>query len=90
MRVLRRSKIPDDVAMMRNPILWPVWPYLPLKRSKGMDEELGVLWAGKGYRTTVFLACLYLLPPTVEVFLASPKLQYSSFEAIAADGWVID
>ena len=71
-----------DVEFMQRPNLWPVWPFLPLKRP----GELGVLVElQRGVEPTVHLANLYMVKIGV-----SPTKTYSSFQALYDDGWRVD
>jgi hypothetical protein len=82
---------------LSTPLLWPVWPFLPLmRRLPGKEEECGLLFdlLGLTGRTvasaTVFLCNLLLVPPDVETFLALPKEVYATPEEIYAGGWRVD
>jgi hypothetical protein len=43
---------PGDLArhllFVSTPALWPAWPFLPVVRRTGMQEELGVLFDARG------------------------------------------
>ena len=81
---------------MRTPALWPAWPFLPLIRRNGATEELGLLFdargiAGRtGFSSTVFLICLFELPPTIEALLASPRETYDSTDELLDAHWRVD
>ena len=91
---------PDPLARHRRvmacPATWPVWPFLPVVRRTGPEEELGVLFdavrvAGlTGFSATVFLTNLFTLPPTLAEFLALPKEVYDTADELVAAGWRID
>lgn len=77
------------------PALWSFWPFLPVVRRTG-EEELGVLFDARtvlertGYSATVFLCNLYLLPPTVDEFLALPQENFDDVEELFEAGWRVD
>src|SRR4051812_31683954 len=69
-----------NLLFLREPRLWPMWPFLPLvRRRPGREEEYGLLFdavaaAGVyGFSATVFLANYFELPPTLSAFLALPR-----------------
>lgn len=81
-----------DAAMILRPDRWPRWPILPLKRLREGQgwPEYGVLLALAEYRTAVFKANLFALPPTEAELLALEKIEYPSFTALLDDGWTVD
>ncbi|MFO0877568.1 MAG: hypothetical protein U0840_09350 [Gemmataceae bacterium] len=85
-----------DLHLMANPALWSTWPFLPLVRRSHGQEELGLLFdmraiAGQtGYRCTVWRANLFLLPRSLDAFLALPKEVFDTFEEVVAAGWRVD
>ena len=86
-----------DLLFLRQPRLWPNWPFLALvRRRPGRDEELGLLFdaggaAGLyGYSSTVWLSNLFLIPATLEEFLALPKETFDTPEEIADASWSVD
>jgi hypothetical protein len=87
------------LLFLSDPRLWPAWPFLPvIRRSSGAgdDYECGLLcdldklFSLPGYRCTVFLANLLLLPDTLGQFLALPKEVFDSPEEVFAAGWRVD
>ncbi len=93
----RLEGVARDLFFFRTPSRWPTWPYLAVVRHKPEgDPELGVLYdfahtSGRtGYRCTVFVCNIFLLPPTEEELLALPKEVFDDFEEMAAAGWSID
>jgi hypothetical protein len=85
-----------DLLFFRHPRLWKTWPFLPVvRRSPDGEVECGVLYdcwtvAGRaGFSATVFLANVFLLPPTEEALLALPREVFDAAEDIAAAGWRI-
>ena len=86
-----------NLVFFRTPSLWQVWPFLPvMRRRPGQEMECGLLYDAKpqsgllGYSATVFVCNLFLLPPTLEEFLALPREVFDAPEEMAAAGWVID
>jgi len=86
-----------NLVFLAQPQLWPEWPYLPLvRRLPGREEEYGVLFDAlgsyemTGYSSTVFFCNLFMLPPTLEEFLALPHETYDMPEEIADAGWSVD
>jgi hypothetical protein len=87
-----------DLFMFAHPELWPLYPFLPLRRDReaGQDFELGLLYDAVGvsgtygYRCTVFLTNLLDLPATEPEILALPRLVYDRFDELADDGWRVD
>ena len=75
---------------------WPVWPFLPVVRRTGGDEELGVLFDAfgllrlTGHSGTVFLTNLFTLPPSLPALLALPKEVFDTPEELVAAGWRVD
>jgi hypothetical protein len=83
------------VLFLSAPALWPLWPFLPVVRRTRGREELGVVFDARaarltGYSATVFLTCLFLLPPSFEAFLTLPKEVFDSAEELADGGWRVD
>lgn len=76
-----------DIEMMKNPLNWPRWPWLPLKRctrpEDGQWDEFGVIYADVDDRPIV-VTILF------NNDLSDKKCKYDSFEAVAADGWHVD
>src|ERR1700722_4358269 len=79
-----------DLYFFTHPQDWPLWPYLPLvRRRPGAEEELGLLFDAlgacgvAGRSATVFLSNLFLLPPTLDEFLALPGKVFDAPEEIA-------
>jgi hypothetical protein len=93
-----RKAGPRDLLFLANPRLWQHWPLLPVVRYRegAAEPELGVLYdlGGAcglyGHRCTVFKTNLYLLPESLDEFLALPREVFDTVEEIAAAGWVVD
>ena len=86
-----------NLLFLSTPSLWAMHPFLPLvRRRPGAEEEYGVLYdlfglkGLTGYRATVFLGNLFLLPPTEPEFLALPREAYDSAEEVYDAGWRVD
>ena len=86
-----------NLVYFRTPKLWQVWPFLPvMRRRPGQEEECGLLYDAKGqsgllgYSATVFLCNLFLLPPTLEEFLALPREAHDTPEEVYDAGWRVD
>lgn len=79
-----------DKEMIENPLNWPRYPFLPVKRYRKPGElaDCRVIWVGA--RTRLVEANLFALPKTKEDFLALPYTEYANIEAVLADGWVVD
>lgn len=85
----------NDLTMMRAPSRWPLWPILPLKNPKRRDKqgspEHGVLVeVDDAVRPTVYLANAYALMAGDVRLSTAPKTKYASFNALLADGWLVD
>jgi hypothetical protein len=67
-----------------------------VRLSANGETECGVLydcWSVArrgGYRATVFLTNIFLLPRTEEEFLALPKETFDTPEEVAGAGWRVD
>ncbi len=79
----------DHLRMMQSEDDWPAWPLLPLKHEYRKDPDM------PGMPATAFLAsgCGALLFHGTIFFGcqgATSREQFDSFEAILADGWIVD
>lgn len=84
-------RLRDDVAFMMAEMSWPLYPYLPLKRSSGKPDEWpehGVLFAGTTnvYKTSVD----EIGSMSIDERQAVAKIHYSDYDAIVDDGWLVD
>jgi hypothetical protein len=85
-----------NVLFLSSPRLWPAYPFLPLVRRTRTAEECGLLvdlvglYDLYGYGSTVFLANLFDLPPTLAGFLALPRRAFDSAEEVFDAGWRVD
>ena len=83
------------VLFLCTPALWPCWPFLPVVRRTAAGEELGVVFDARtaqltGRHATVYRCNLFLLPPTLDAFLALPREAFDSAEELADGGWRVD
>jgi hypothetical protein len=93
----RLEGVARDLFYFRSPERWTTWPYLPVVRHKpGGETDLGVLHdfahtSGRtGFRCTVFVGNIFLLPQTEEGLLALPREVFDTFEEMSAAGWSVD
>jgi hypothetical protein len=84
------------LLLFTRPDQWPLRPFLPVTRYPvDSQPECGVMYDAVhvsrtyGLSATVFLANVFLLPPTEAEFLSLPRHVYDSPEELAADGWVV-
>jgi hypothetical protein len=83
------------VLFLSIPALWPSWPFLPVVRRARGFEELGVVFDARaagmtGFSSAVVLTNLFLLPPTLDEFLALPREVFDSVEEVADAQWRVD
>lgn len=80
----------DDREAFENPALWPMYPFLPIRRrgKPGAFPECRVISADKPLR--VVEAGLYALPKTKAEFDALPFKDYETLNELLADGWIVD
>jgi hypothetical protein len=85
-----------NLLFLSSPRLWPAYPFLPLVRRAGGEDECGLLidlaglFGVYGYGSTVFLANLFDLPPTLAGFLALPRRAFDSADEVFDAGWRVD
>ena len=85
----------EHAAMINNPIHWPHYPYLPLRRESrgdcdGFPYECALLLASDTPWSVAIVCNLFELPKTVEKLLAMKQYTYATTEALLADGWRVD
>ena len=85
-----------NLLVLSSPRLWPAYPLLPVVRRTAGGDECGLLMdlAGPfglyGYGSTVFLANLFDLPPTLAGLLALPRRAFDSADEVYDAGWRTD
>jgi hypothetical protein len=94
------TKPPDPLVrhrlVMAAPGTWPLWPFLPVVRRTGGEEELGVLFDAfglcrlPGYSATVWFTNLFTLPPSLSGLLALPKEVFDTPDELVTAGWRVD
>lgn len=87
------QRLLDDAAFIRAPKLWPVWPYLPIKRyPKGHSgPECAILVASEHPEPVrVYGINLFDIPKSREAFEAAQTHTYPTVEDLLRDGWVVD
>jgi hypothetical protein len=101
--LMPKPQSPEQALRSRNllflsrPKLWAHWPFLPLvRRRPGAEEEYGVLldalgaFGVPGFSATVVLSNLFLLPRTLDEFLALPRETFDTPEEVFDAGWCVD
>ena len=87
------AELQRDLEGMKNPSSWPRWPVLPVKRhTEERGIEVGILAEQDmtiPVEPVVYQTNMIGLKTWKDVFDA-PQLRYDSFEALIADGWVVD
>jgi hypothetical protein len=84
----------DDRSMILHPVMWPKWPYLPVKRwvtepkFGGRELECGIIWTATGFN--VYKVNLFLMPKTAEEFKATDHHAYDNVDDLLKDGWIVD
>lgn len=93
-----------DLEILKNCNRWPVWPVMPVKRpnrtGNGWPDMGVVLAAGVktdtmlSHRFTVYLDVdLCKLGKAIHTILTGEHkcyIKYDSYEAMLADGWMVD
>jgi hypothetical protein len=86
-----------NLRFLREPRLWPAWPFLPVvRRGHVEDLECGLVYDFRGtfgrlgYSATVFLANLFTRPPTEEEFVALPREVFDTADEVYDAGWRVD
>lgn len=79
-----------DKKMISNPLDWPSWPFLPIKRwqENASQLETALIYVKDPLR--VVTGNLFHLPKDYEKFRELPAVEYDTIDAILADGWVVD
>ena len=80
-----------DLLFLRDPRYWPAWPFLPLvRRRPGLLLDAVGAFGLYGLSATVVLGNLFLLPETLDGFLALPRESFDTPEEVADAGWCVD
>jgi hypothetical protein len=94
--IARRERL-RNLLFFSEPVLWPVWPFLPvIRRTPGREDQCGLLYDGlhaagrAGVSATVYLCNLFELPPRVDDLLALPREAFDTPEEVYQAGWRID
>src|SRR4051794_32768609 len=86
-----------NLLFLREPSLWPAWPFLPVvRRGRGDGMECGLVYdfrgtSGRtGYSATVLIANLFGAPRSEAGLLALPKEVFDTAEELFDAGWRVD
>ena len=86
-----------NLLFLRDPGLWPAWPFLPVvRRGRVEDLECGLVYdflstSGRlGYSATVLLANLFEAPRSEAGLLALPKEVFDTADELFDAGWRVD
>jgi hypothetical protein len=94
MRTNRQEQIEQVTReFLADPNKWPNWPYLPMKKyPKGGvgNSVLGIVVEGVDLKSVVYETNLFSLPKTPEGWVALPKHEYITLQALMNDGWIVD
>ena len=87
----------DHVTFIKDPVRWPCWPLLPVKKytSQVSFPTVGLVFAIQGYSLhTVYETNMFDLchdgDNMQEKLAKVTKHEYESVEAMVADGWIVD
>lgn len=85
-----RRSAPDDLSFMQTSDNWPRYPILPIKRK---NNDIGfwdcaILFADG--RPIVYHCNMFQLADKTLTLESCKKNTYDSFEALVADGWIVD
>lgn len=90
----RTDRFAHDAGLIRNPLRWPAYPFLPLVRRRGDGNmpDLGLLIAPE--ESVIWDLNLYSLPRSGKLsdLRASSTVlaRYETVEAMLEDGWEVD
>src|SRR5437868_14743283 len=85
-----------NLLFLREPGLWPAWPFLPVVRRGRGEEECGLLYdfrgtSGRtGYSAAVLLANLFEAPRFEAGLLALPREVFDTADEVYDAGWRVD
>jgi len=83
----------SDVDMMAEPLDWPMWPVLPLKRMVGGEEQHGFLLAEYSMPHTVHIGYVWDTERVLKAMTEEGKgehIKYETYDQIRLDGWQVD
>ena len=86
------AHIPEEALdFLKDPDRWPLWPLLPIKRSRPKQGPECALMFASGKPEVIF-GDLYALDSRPgesysEKFAGLQRKEYPTFEAMVADGW---
>lgn len=78
---------PTDAEFIQHPGLWPMWPLLPLKRTRNTSSglpETGVIIEEETKFRVYHCSMFTTITPS------TPHTDYPTVNALLADGWVVD
>lgn len=90
-RLQERQK--EDETFIRNPVKWPMWPFLPIKRHVEGDKgpDCAFLCATSKPWERAYLENVFALKDmTPEQRKKIPFIEYDDLSALLADGWYVD
>ena len=94
------AAVRNDLEMIQDPLRWPCWPVLPMKRARDGRHELGLVTAD--YPHVLIRVGLFEADPTKLVLhqlsndgkvLREGKditTAYTDVQALLDDGWIVD
>ena len=79
-----------DLEFMKSPVEWSLWPMLPVKRcTKERNEpECGFMMAEGKPKVYLMNQLQFLMEHKLRSEV--PVQEYESFDALVADGWIVD
>ena len=85
--------IQSDLDMMKNPVSWKQYPFLPIKSNKTGKLQVGFLYADK--KPVIYLENIFNIGEmgiqTIKDLQSKIKfVVYVSFEDILRDEWIVD
>jgi hypothetical protein len=83
--------IVTHLQFIQNQHAWPCWPMLPIRKPALFgDWEHGLLISCGSAGYTLLDVSIHNLPTDPEAFLKSRSKDYTTAEAVVADGWIVD
>lgn len=87
-----KSRTEEDKEMIDNPMSWPNWPCLPMKRHTpqgGMPDAGTILDCELG-KNVIFLTSVWEVADERASFSTCERKVYASVDELLADGWMVD